>query len=68
LGEHEAFLNAGSPAFWSASAEQIIETYCSLPVSVFRLSVDYQFNREPRLQLRRNVAFALLYCRQPIIL
>jgi high affinity Mn2+ porin len=53
-GTHEAYLNAGGLGILvgdgtlpHAGPEQIIETYYSLPVSFFKLTLDYQFIVNP---------------------
>ena len=61
--EHEAFLNAGGLGILVGDGmlphpgpEQIIETYYSLPVSHFRLTLDYQFIVNPGYNRDRGPA------------
>jgi high affinity Mn2+ porin len=61
--EHEAFLNAGGLGILVGDGmlphpgpEQIIETYYSLPVSYFRLTLDYQFIVNPGYNRDRGPA------------
>jgi high affinity Mn2+ porin len=53
-GVHQAFLNAGGLGILVGDGmlphpglEQIIETYYALPVSFFKLTLDYQFIANP---------------------
>ena len=60
---HQAFLNAGGLGILVGDGmlphpgpEQIMETYYSLPVSIFRLSFDYQFIANPGYNRDRGPA------------
>lgn len=61
--EHEAFLNAGGLGILVGDGmlphpglEQIIETYYQLPVSMFKLTLDYQFVVNPGYNTDRGPA------------